>query len=433
MSKLKSSLVAFLALTTLLMSACVAADSETSSNTTTAKESESDAPALTVLEFGGPNVLFAADPVGEKIYAFELDDVPAVGKNLESIPYNIDDFGSQLSAYFDTGPFDISYKDLAVHPVTKSAFLTLVVRKDETERSALVFVNQEGQIKEIDISKLNYSSVSLKSVASDAVTFWRDIPAPSLTVTDLQFSEGVLYVAGLSTGEFASTLRKFEYPFAGSESTTSIEMFHAVHDQNETRAPIRAMTMINVDGVETLVAAYTCTPLVTVPVPALKDGEHVVGKTVAELGYGNRPVEVLSLTAYNMERQPEQFVLVINREMSANLIKMDDLVAASKAPGITTPFKGMGYTMGVAQTQVPLSGVVQADDQDAQFILLLKRNIDSGDMELLSSMKGAYFRLSDFVSEYNFPDYEYPENQKFTQQFHNLTKTIEGYPELIVE
>ncbi|MEM7640046.1 MAG: hypothetical protein AAF269_13405, partial [Pseudomonadota bacterium] len=239
-----------------------------------------------------------------------------------------------------------------------------------------------------------------------------------------------LYVAGLSNGEFASTLRSIPYPFEAGVETTSIEMFHTAHNQNETRAPIRAMAMVDLDGVKTMVAAYTCTPLVTIPVDALEDGAHVVGNTVAELGYGNRPLEVLSLTAYNMERQPEQFVLVINREMSANLIKLEDLAAA---PALTEPFGALGETLGSDGTHIPFAGILQADDQDAQFILTLRRNIDTGDVDLISSMKGVYFRLSDFVSEYTFPDYVYAENQAGTQMFHNMLKPLEGYPELVIE
>eukprot|EP00903_Cladosiphon_okamuranus_P003227 g3225.t1 len=183
------------------------------------------------------------------------------------------------------------------------------------------------------------------------------------------------------------------------------------------------MAMVDLNGEKTMVAAYTCTPLVTIPVDALEDGAHVVGNTVAELGYGNRPLEVLSLTAYNMERQPEQFVLVINREMSANLIKLEELATA---PALTQPFAALGDTLGADGTHIPFAGILQADDQDAQFILTLRRNIDTGDVDLISSMKGVYFRLSDFVSEYTFPDYTYAENQAGTQMFHNMLKPLEG-------
>jgi hypothetical protein len=58
-------------------------------------------------------------------------------------------------------------------------------------------------------------------------------------------------------------------------------MFHAAHGQNETRAPIRAMTVMDIDGVSTVVAAYMCTTLITVPVADLQDGANITGRTIA--------------------------------------------------------------------------------------------------------------------------------------------------------
>ena len=386
--------------------------------------------SVTVLEFGGPNVLFAADQANNKVFAFELDDLPDQTGNLESVPYNLTGLGQSLATHLGASPFDIVYNDLAVHPVTKAAFLSLSIRGDAETEAAVVMVTPDGNLTTLDLKSLAHSSIRLDNTADDDVSFWRDIPATSLSVTDFEYDDGKLYIAGLSTGEFASTLRKVSYPFDGNTETTSIEMFHTAHNQNETRAPIRAMAMADIDGEKTLVAAYTCTPLVTIPEGALEDGAHVVGKTIAELGYGNQPLEVLSLTAYNMERQPEDFVLVINREMSANLIRVEDMAGA---PGLTTAFSGLGDTLGVEGTHVPFAGTLQAADQDAQFILVLRRNLDTGDVDLISSMKGVYFRLSDFVSEYTMPDYVYPESQQGTKMFHAMLKPIEGYPELVVE
>lgn len=433
MSILTFRMAAFLLLNVLC---CVACANDTSSNraafavAATANTAESVAPkSLSILEFGDANVLFAADPEQNRIYALELKNIPGVSDSQDVVPYNLTGFGSRLAEYLDVAPLSLVYRDLAVHPVTKAAFISVSVSTPEGARSELVRVTPDGEIAIVDFRKLAHTSISLTEGPDDGVTFWRDIPAATLSVTDFEFDAGVLYVAGLSNGEFASTLRSVNYPFGEQPQVTSVEMFHTAHNQNETRAPIRAMSIATVNGKKTLIAAYTCTPLVTIEADSLQDGAHVVGKTVAELGYGNTPLEVLTLTAYNMERKPEQYVLVINREMSANLIKLEDLAAA---PGLDTAFAGLGDTLGVDGTHVPFAGTIQADDQDPQHILALRRNIDTGDVDLISSMKGVYFRLSDFVSEYTFPDYQYPESQKGTQMFHNLLKPSEGYPELVV-
>ena len=389
-------------------------------------------PELSELEFGPENTLFAASNQTEAIYAFQLRASDIGEAPAQPTPFNLESLGTELSLLFGVQPLDVIYNDLAVHPVSSEAYLSVNVRAETGEFPALVRIKQNGELSVINTSDLDFDKIELSDPADEDIVFWRDVPAASLTVTDLEFSDGKLLVAGLSTGEFASTLRTIDFPFDEKVSSSSIEIFHTAHNQNETRAPIRAMTVAMVNGERTLIAAYTCTPLVTIPASSLQDGEHVFGKTIAELGYGNVPVEVLSISTLNMQtQQPEEFVLVVNREMSANLIRMEDLAAAAAAPGITTAFKGLGDTMGVENSRQPLSGVIQADVQDAQFILILKRNIDSGEIELVSQMKGSYFRLSDFVSEYNFPDYDYAESQAMTQMFHNMVKPMEGYPELV--
>ena len=51
-------------------------------------------------------------------------------------------------------------------------------------------------------------------------------------------------------------------------------------------------------------------------------------------------------------------------------------------------------------------------------------------MELVSFRKGSFFRLSDFISEYNFPDYAYADDPMSTgvRMFQNMLKADEGFP-----
>ena len=80
---------------------------------------------------------------------------------------------------------------------------------------------------------------------------------------------------------------------------------------------------------------------------------------------------------------------------------------------------------------LPLAGVLQIANQDAHYLAALKRNLTTGDVDLVSFRKGAYFRLSDFISEYNFPDYQYSTDQEFYRTFQNVLKTDEAYPDLV--
>ena len=93
-----------------------------------------------MLEFGGANTLFAADERSGRIYAFELEQVPDETGNLDSVPYNLVGFGSKLAVYLDASPLSIRYHDLAVHPVTKAAFLSVSVNSGDSQRTEIVRV-----------------------------------------------------------------------------------------------------------------------------------------------------------------------------------------------------------------------------------------------------------------------------------------------------
>ncbi|MEM6381365.1 MAG: hypothetical protein AAF739_01730 [Pseudomonadota bacterium] len=387
-------------------------------------------PRYGVLEFGLDDTLFVADSAAGEIWAYDLPDdgsAPA-----EDRAFNLLDIDALIAdALGSEGR--IIYNDLAVHPVTRAAYISLTTQIDGEETSAIVSISHDGEVVPLNLEEIPSTRFAIQNPADDAVAFWRDIPAPTLTVTDMDFVDGELFISGISTGEFASTLRRVPYPFDGSKVSTSVEMYHAAHGQNETRAPIRAMTVLDLDGEPTVVAAYTCTPLVTVAVDALQDGEHVFGKTIAELGYGNTPLDVIPFSAANMQGDIESYVLVINREMDADLISLGDLTAAANGPGLSQPIPFLGATAGVNTVPLPLSGVLHGADQDNQFLLTMRRDLDTGAMELVSFRKGAFFRLSDFISEYNFPDYAYSEEAQGIRMFQNMLKADEGFPGEIVQ
>jgi hypothetical protein len=320
----------------------------------------------------------------------------------------------------------LRFEDLAFRPGAELAYITLSVdRGADVSRPALVSVSAAGTVSVINLAKTPQTSVKIKDPPAADKRFWRDVPEASYTVTDLVFYEGKLYVAGLSSASFSSTLRVYDFPFTGDSTATSIEMYHAVHNQMETRAPIRKMAIVNLNGEPSLVAAYTCTPLVTIPLKDLKDGAHVIGKTVAELGWGSAPLDMVS---FDVGQGP--MVLLINSHKSADLMTVRSIAEASAKPGLTTPIKWPAEPlMGLKSTYIPISGIADLDNQNNQFFCALRRNEASGDMELVSIRKGAFLRLSDFVNEYDFDDYKYPSNDNW-HGVHQMLRTDEGYPDL---
>ncbi len=382
--------------------------------------------SATVLEFGDANTLFVADSDAGQINAYTIANVPDSSAPSKPRAYNLNHFGAQIADQLKVDRSSLIFHDVAVHPVTNEAFVSLSAKTDSGKTPFVVRVNQDGKISLVDLAG-KHTTATLSGAADDSVVFWREIPASTFAITDLDYVDGELFVSGLSTGEFSSTLRKIPYPFDENAQTSSIEMYHALHDQNETRAPIRAMTVVDLDGVKTVIAAYTCTPLVAIAADDLDDGKHVVGKTIAELGYGNTPLDIVSFNSVSRQGVSEDFIMVLNREKAADLIKVSDLTAASKKDGITQRARP-GSTAGVTTSIVPMTGVLQAADQDEKYLLALQRNLETGDMDLVSYTKGAYIRISQYLNEYDFDTYEYPENAR-NRGFHNEFKTAEGFAE----
>ena len=72
-----------------------------------------------------------------------------------------------------------------------------------------------------------------------------------------------------------------------------------------------------------------------IPLDDLKDGAHIRGKTIAELGYGNTPADLITYTKTE-QGKTEDFLLLVNFERGSSIIPVAQLEAASARPGIET-------------------------------------------------------------------------------------------------
>jgi hypothetical protein len=316
---------------------------------------------------------------------------------------------------------------MAVRPGTELAYISLSLDRGRSvlPAPALVSVDSGGKVNVLNLATVSHTSAAVTDRPAADKTFWKDTPAATYLVTDLAFHDGRLYVAGLSNAAFASTLRIYDFPFNGKATASSVEMYHAVHNQTETRAPIRKMVIATLNGEPSLIAAYTCTPLVTIPLKELKDGAHVVGKTVAELGWGSAPV---GLVSFDAGQGP--MVLLTNSHKGADLMSVASIAAAAMQPGLKEPIKWPTEPyLGVKAIPVPLAGIAHMAVQDKEFLAALRRNEATGAMELVSMRNNSFLRLSDFVNEYDFADFQYGPADPF-RGLHGVRRADEGYPEL---
>ncbi|MGC1306991.1 MAG: hypothetical protein WA885_07155 [Phormidesmis sp.] len=374
--------------------------------------------------------LIVADWKNNALHAITLPETSAT----ESGSFNLYGVDSAIAQALDTDRQQIRVTKSIFEPTTNKAVLAVETGAQPEDPVVIAVFGSNGEGTLHNLDELVAATLSLGDVPPEA-SLWEHTPARSFLVTAMKAHDGEIFVAGLANSDFSSTLRRVAYPFNGTTATTPVEIYHAVHNQIETRAPIRAFSIVDIAGAPHVLAAYTCTPLVTLPIADLKDGAHIQGKTIAELGYGNTPLDVVPFDV-SYQGETSQWVMIANSSRAADLISFDAIIAANNEAGLSQPVQAPFETRsGVPAMQAPITNAVCLVDQDEQFLLSLRRDPTEGDLQLVSIRKGAFFRLSDFVNEYDFPNYSYPEEDEFQQNyirpFHQMMKTDEGYQELV--
>lgn len=328
-----------------------------------------------VMYFSSDGTLFVADPRGAAIYAI---DVAESFRDTTRTGVRVDDVDGKIAAALGTTRDQIHIVDMVAHPLSQSLYFSLTRGKGNDAVPLVVSVTKaDEKVTVLPLERIMNARASIADAPNaDAKTPWGE-PKRSFSITDIALVDGELYVAGLGNEEFASTLRRLPYPFGRSGSTTTVEMFHTSHDRYETASPIESFLPITLAGTPSLVAGYGCSPIVTVARGALADKKHVRGKTVSELGGGNRPFDMIRYT----NTKGKEYILIANSNRT--LTRFDPVELASAQP-MTTAVKQAWQPAGVGYLPVAIVGVLQLDNLNANNIVLLQRDIDSGQLNVVS-------------------------------------------------
>jgi hypothetical protein len=311
------------------------------------------------LAFGPDGTLFAADSQAAAIYALDLGTLASGGAPGAK---SLDALDQKLAALVGTGARAITITDLAVHPRTKNAYVSVMRGQGTGAAPALFRVDGTGKIDMVSLQAVKFQKVELPN-APAASGAGRQSSRASL-VTDMAFADGRLWVAGLSNEEFSSKLRAIPYPFSTVDRGTSVEIYHGNHQQLETRSPVNAFVPYMVNNKAHLIAGYTCTPLVKFPISDLKPGDKVRGTTIAEMGAGNR---VLDMIVYSKGGQ--EFLLTANNSRGVMKIPTKDFATATP---ITTPV--LSETGGIPYQKITsMQGIEQLDKLDDQNSIVVAR------------------------------------------------------------
>jgi hypothetical protein len=359
-----------------------------------------------VLAFGSGNVLFVGDIAGGAVHAFQLRDrdlTSQTGVELGNF-HNFEGrdlvvgLDRKLAALLGTTVDKIVINDIVVHQPTEQILFSVERGRGPDAIPAIVKVNH-GELEILDLSGIPHSQASVPNEPSASAMLEFD-PQRMYAITDIRYYNGEIFVSGITNQRFASTLYRIPYPFNSGMATCTVEIWHPVHGEFETRAPIIRLVIRELNGEPFLFAVYGCTPLVRFPLSALKDGAHVRGDVIGELGYGANPLDMLIFTS---PADSKDYLLVTIDTRSASQIAVADLGSAPAGPtGGSIDFGPGG--LGRTQRALPIKAEHLAILDSKWAVLIWRHPRTTWRLDLSTLALPYFFERKDGMSEMNWPD-----------------------------
>jgi hypothetical protein len=320
------------------------------------------------MAFGPDGILFVGDSVGAAVVAIDTND-----KTASSAAPNFDVKGvnAKIASLLGTSADQIMINDVKVNPISKNAYISVSRGRGTDAAAVIVKVDGSGQMTALPLDNVKHASVSLVDAPkAGASTGFFGGNARTQTITDIAFVNGNVIVAGLSNEEWSSALRSIPYPFGQAAKGATVQIWHASHGDFETEAPVRTFVPYTIQGQQYILAAYTCTPLVKIPVNDLKPGAQVKGTTIADLGSGNRPLDMVPY-----QKGGHNFILIANSSNGIQKLDADNLASykAITSPTVMdvggVPFQKIDQLQGVVH-------LARLDDNNALVVMGSGSNMD---------------------------------------------------------
>ncbi|MEZ4828728.1 MAG: hypothetical protein R3C61_20950 [Bacteroidia bacterium] len=325
--------------------------------------------SINAMAFGPEGILFIGDSKSAGVFAVATDD-QASRSATEAVEINQID--KTIAALLGTTADKISIQDMAVHPASQAVYLA--VHMDD---GTPVLLKTSGKtFVHVPLDKVKYSKTMLANPVSEDAKDRGGRSMRQWAISDLAFYQDQVMVSGLSNEEFSSTFRSIPFPFGKDQTYASLEIYHAAHGKFETHSPIKTFLPYELNGKPHLIASYTCTPLVVFPLTEIKQGELTKGKTVAELGSWNTPLDIISF-----QSGEKNYLLMANS--SRALMKIDIAKVSEYKDYLTTPVEENFATAGVPFIAMPYVNVQQLADFNDQYIAIIQRKAN-GDLTLMT-------------------------------------------------
>lgn len=320
--------------------------------------------SINQLAFGPEGILFLADSKSAAVFAVETGDT----KSTAGATVKIEGINDKIAALLGTTKDQILINDLAVNPISHNAYLAVSRGRAADAAPVLIRVDKAGKVEAVTLENVKFSKAQLPDAPIDGVVGDGKKKSNPRTesITDIAFLEDRVLIAGLSNEEFSSSLRAIPFPFKTVANGTSVEIYHGAHGRFETRSPIRTFVPFMVGKEPQLLAAYTCTPLVQFPLKDLKPDAKIKGKTVAELGNMNRPIDMIVY-----QKDGKDFLLLANSARGVMKVSTDNI---EDTESIIAPVGGGGTKGLTYKTVEGWTGIDQLDRLDDKNALVVRHN-----------------------------------------------------------
>src|SRR5688500_11781183 len=327
------------------------------------------------ISFGPDGILFIADTKAAAVAALATGDTkPTASAKLTKV----EGINQKIAGLLGSSADQILIDDMAVNPISRNTYLAVSRGRGADATPVLSRVQGDRQPELVSLDKVKFSRAELPDAPTEGVVGEgnrRSNPRQE-SITDIAFLEDRVLIAGLSNEEFASTLRAIPFPFKTVANGTSVEIYHGAHGRFETRSPVRTFVPFKIGNEAHLLAAYTCTPLVQFPLKELAPGAKIKGKTIAELGNRNRPLDMIVY-----QKDGKDYLLMANNNRGIMKFDAGQIEKADKIEDhVKDGTKGVAY-----ETIESWKGIDQLDHFDKDRALVLRRgNEGSLDLEALA-------------------------------------------------
>jgi len=310
------------------------------------------------MTFGPAGILFVGDSLGGAVVAIDTEDSKAPASTPK---INVEGIDAKIAALVGITADQVVVNDVAVNPVSKNVYVSASRGRGPDAAPLIVKVDGTGKLSLVSLDNARHASVNLVDAPAAGAPNARQNPKTQ-TITGMAFVNGNLMIAGLSNEEWSSALRSIPYPFKTASQGATLQIWHSSHGRYETESPIRTFVPYTISGQQYVLAAYTCTPLVKIPVSQLTPGAKVKGQEIADLGAGNQPLDMVPYT-----KDGHNYILIANSAFGVLKLKADNI---ETYPAIVEPQRT--DVAGVPFDKVPaLTNVQHLAAVDGSNVLVL--------------------------------------------------------------